>query len=141
MGLDPAGRDWEKLLDDAFSRLEHAEREVEQLWNRLVELEAAGKRIKMLEDLLAELLELQAAWGEAGLGQLPLVETDEGARHRKSDLLKLLSEKVTESQRETDVKLQELDRRENSRFVGVYRIFIKSGIFKAYRFGRAKNHQ
>ncbi len=114
LGLDPAGRDWEKLLDDALYRLEHAEHEVEHLQNRLVELEAAEQRIKMLEHLLAELLELQAAWGEAGLGQLPLVETDEGAQHRKSDLLKLLSEKVTENQREADVKLQELNRREKA---------------------------
>jgi len=114
LGMDAAGRDWKKLLDDAFSRLEHAEREEGQLRNRLVELETAEQRVKMLENLLAQLLELEAAWGEAELGQLPFVETDEGARHRKSVFLKILSEKVTESQRETDSKLQELDRRERA---------------------------
>lgn len=114
LGLDTTERDWERLLEDALGHLERAEREREQLRNRLVELNAAEQRVKMLEELLAQLLELQAAWGVAGLGQLPFVETDEGARHRKSDLHNLLSEKLTEEQRETDIKLQELERREKA---------------------------
>lgn len=114
LGIDITGTDWERLLEDALGRLEDAEREVEQLRNRSVELHAAEQRIKVLENLSAEFLELQAAWDEAGLGQMPFIETDEGARYRKSDLLKLLSEKVAGNQRETDIKLQELDKREKA---------------------------